>query len=103
VCDLGYLRHVYRKPEGSLGYRCPAEPVNAYERKGGKAEQTLGRKCLCNGLLANIGIPQCHASGYVEKMLLTAGDDLKKLSPLVEQSGDSYSARDVVKYLLGSG
>jgi len=36
-------------------------------------------------------------------MLLTAGDDLKKLSPLVEQSGDSYSARDVVKYLLGSG
>ena len=24
ICDLGYLRHPYRKTDGTVGYRCPA-------------------------------------------------------------------------------
>jgi nitronate monooxygenase len=27
ICDLGYLRHPYRKTDGTVGYRCPAEPL----------------------------------------------------------------------------
>ena len=58
VCDLGYLRHPYRKEDGTLGYRCPAEPVANYIRKGGQEQDAQGRKCVCNGLLATIGLGQ---------------------------------------------
>ena len=27
VCDLGYLREPYAGPDGKIGYRCSAEPV----------------------------------------------------------------------------
>ena len=27
ICDLGYLRHAYKKPDGTIGQPCPAEPV----------------------------------------------------------------------------
>lgn len=102
ICDLGYLRHVYKKSDGSLGYRCPAEPVEAYLRKGGQVEDTIGRKCLCNALMANIGFPQHQRNGYVEKPLVTAGDDLRDLSRLVRSGQLSYSAEDVIRYLLPS-
>lgn len=32
-CDLGYLREIYRRADGTPGYRCPAEPVDDYLRK----------------------------------------------------------------------
>ena len=35
ICDLGYLRHPYRKTDGTIGYRCPAEPLANFLRKGG--------------------------------------------------------------------
>src|SRR3546814_6519279 len=40
VCDLGYLRTSYRKPDGSVGYRCPSEPVESYVAQGGAIEAT---------------------------------------------------------------
>ena len=76
VCDLGYLRTPYQRPDGRLGYRCSAEPVQAYVDKGGRLEETVGRRCLCNGLMANIGHAQVRADGRVEPPLLTSGDDL---------------------------
>jgi nitronate monooxygenase len=102
ICDLGYLRHVYREADGSLAYRCPAEPVEAYVRKSGSVEDTVGRKCLCNGLMANIGFPQQHQTGYLEKPLVTAGDDFRRLSRFVNNGGLSYSAEDVIRHLLPS-
>ncbi len=42
--------------DGQIGYRCSAEPVENYVAKGGKIEDTVGRKCLCNTLMANIGL-----------------------------------------------
>ncbi|MBW7957013.1 MAG: nitronate monooxygenase [Deltaproteobacteria bacterium] len=102
VCDLGYLRHVYKKDDGSLGYRCPAEPVHEYVRKGGRIEDTEGCKCLCNGLMANIGLPQRRASGYVEKPLVTAGKDFSLVKEVLEKVGKpSYSAKDVLDSILG--
>ena len=100
VCDLGYLRRPYRKPDGTLGYRCPAEPVDAYIRKGGRAEETCERKCLCNALTANIGLPQQRDSGYVEPPLVTSGDDLVHLARFLKPGEDSYSADVVVRQLL---
>lgn len=99
-CDLGYLREVYTRGDGALGYRCPAEPVEDYVRKGGKIEETVGRKCLCNGLMATIGLPQHDWQGNQEMPLVTAGDDLRGLARLVPAGESSYSAMDVLRYVL---
>ncbi|MDR0535913.1 MAG: nitronate monooxygenase [Puniceicoccales bacterium] len=58
VCDLGYLRSAYKREDGSTGFRCAAEPVESYVRKGGKAEDAQKRVCLCNGLMAAAGYAQ---------------------------------------------
>lgn len=102
VCDLGYLRRAYRKPDGTLGYRCPSEPVNDYLAKGGAIEDTAGRKCLCNALMSNIGMPQRHADGYEELPMLTAGDDLECLKAFISPGRLSYRAQDVIESLLPS-
>jgi nitronate monooxygenase len=99
VCDLGYLRTAYRTPAGRLGYRCPAEPVDTYVKKGGDLEDTVGRKCLCNALLADIGHGQVRDGGAVEKPLITSGDDLRKIGDFA-QGRLRYSAGEVVDYLL---
>ena len=99
-CDLGGLREVYRKADGSLGYRCPAEPVDAYVRKGGLAADTVGRKCLCNGLAATVGFGQAR-QGVAEPPLLTAGNEVSDLARLVPAGAEGYRAEDVVRYLRG--
>ncbi len=100
VCDLGYLREVYRDEQGEAGYRCPAEPVADYVRKGGKIEDTVGRKCLCNALMADVGLGQARKRGVTEQPLVTSGDDLAAIVPLLDASDSSYAAADVVAYLL---
>jgi len=99
ICDLGYLRDAYRTPEGAIGYRCASEPVTVYLSKGGKIEDTVGRKCLCNALMANIGQPQVR-NKYVEQGLITSGDDISELAPYLPLEGLVYSAKDVVNRLL---
>ncbi len=103
VCEAGYLRVPYRGQDGEIGYRCPAEPASAYLRKGGKMDDTIGRRCVCNGLIAAIGLGQRHRDGAVEPPLATIGQDLSFLPKLVGASRDSYRAADVVAYLLQGG
>jgi len=100
VCDLGYLRRAYRKPEGTLGYRCPGEPEDHYAAKGGALADTPGRKCVCNGLLSTIGLGQIQSGGYREPALLTAGDDVKELARFLPPEQETYSAADVIGHLL---
>lgn len=100
LCDLGYLRRAYRKPDGTLGYRCPAEPEDDYARKGGDPSETTNRKCLCNALMANIGLGQHRADGYDEPAMLTAGNDLASITRFITPDRLSYHARDVVEALL---
>jgi nitronate monooxygenase len=102
ICDVGYLREAYRTPVGTIGYRCAAEPVTTYVAKGGKSENTIGRKCLCNALLANVGHPQVRNGNYIEKGLITAGDDLTALTPFLPADGWVYSAADVVNKLMSA-
>ncbi len=100
-CDLGYLRQAFKQTDGSIGWRCPAEPIDSYVRKGGKAEETMGRKCICNALVANIGLEQCRRGSELEKPLITCGDDVKQIHRfLPDEEATSYSARDVVRRLL---
>jgi len=100
VCDLGFLREAYVTPDGGIGYRCSAEPVASYVAKGGKVEDTVGRKCLCNALLANIGYQQTRKDGSVEPALVTVGDDLNTVAQFLAPGRSSYSAADVVASLL---
>ncbi len=100
ICDLSYLRHAYKKPDGTLGWRCPSEPVKDYVRKGGNEEDTHGRKCVCNGLMANIGLGQIHRGGEEERALITSGDDVANVARFLEPGASSYRAVDVLRYLL---
>jgi len=100
ICDLGYLRHLYRRADGSVGYRCPAEPVEHFRRKGGSVLETLGRKCICNALPATAGLPQVRREGIHELPILTAGDDLGYVAHFLPPGRDAYSAADVLRVLL---
>jgi len=100
LCDLGYLRRAYRKSDGTLGYRCPSEPIDDYLAKGGLLEETAGRKCLCNALMANIGMEQRREDGYRELPMLTAGDDLDCIRPFITTERLDYHAKDVIDALL---
>lgn len=96
VCNMGYLRIPYEKEDGSIGYKCAAEPVEAYVRKGGKRENTAGRKCLCNALMAAAGYPLTAKDGSLELPLVTIGDDINVLKG--KQYG--YSAKDALNEIL---
>jgi nitronate monooxygenase len=100
ICDLGFLREPYRTPEGGIGYRCAAEPVSVYVAKGGNVEDTVGRKCVCNGLLANIGYQQVRNGKRMEYPLITAGDDLYTVAQFLKPGRTEYSAADVVSLLM---
>jgi len=102
ICDLGFLRRTYRKPDGTVGYRCPGEPEADFVRKGGTPEEAAGRKCLCNGLGATIGLGQIQKGGRAEPPLITAGDDLGQIGRFAAPGADSYTAADVIGRLLAS-
>ncbi|MBI2512383.1 MAG: nitronate monooxygenase [Opitutae bacterium] len=97
-CDLGYLRDVYAKPDGSVGYRCPAEPVENFAAKSGDPAAAAGRKCLCNGLLAAIGLGQRGAGNFVEPPIVTAGDDVRNIARYLEPGATDYGVDDVLRH-----
>jgi nitronate monooxygenase len=101
MCEMGFLREAYRKEDGSVGFRCPAEPVAVYLAKGGKIEETVGRKCICNGLFANIGLAQRLPDGSLEPCILTLGDDFANIGRFCTSEHPDYTAADVVRHLLG--
>jgi nitronate monooxygenase len=100
ICDLGFLREMYRGDDGQVAYRCPAEPLSTYLAKGGQAEDAVGRKCLCNALMANIGHQQVRCGHHVEPALVTAGDDLTEMARFLPAGSASYGAADVLDALL---
>lgn len=99
LCDLGYLREAFTQPDGTIGYRCGAEPLGNFFRKGGTADMATGRKCLCNGLLATVGLGQTVAASP-ERALITAGQDVACLARYAPEGATSYRASDVLRVLL---
>jgi len=101
VCDLGVLRSAYLKADGEVDYRCPAEPLAQYVRKGGREMNTEGRLCLCNALFASAGFPQRRPGGACEAPLVTSGTDLEPVVHLIGATdGPGYAAADAVAHLL---
>ncbi len=103
ICDLGFLREAYKTPEGTIGFRCAAEPVSVYVSKGGKIEDTRGKKCICNALIATAGHPQIRNSKHIEAGIVTAGDDLSGVKRFFPSGSLTYTASDVIKKLLNGG
>ena len=102
ICDLGYLRSPVERADGKIAYRCASEPVHMYARKGGADEDTSGRKCLCNALMANIGLGQVRRGGYVEEPAVTLGQDLSGAQALLALHPDGWTARQAVDWLLST-
>lgn len=101
LCDLGHLRVPYARLNGAIGYRCPGEPVHTYLRKGGDAADTAGRACLCNALLANVGLGQTRRDcGYAEDPLVTLGSGLDGVSAMLQRYPAGWSAAQAVTWLL---
>ena len=100
-CNLGYLRLPYKKADGTVGYRCRSDEPGNYADQEGDAKDAEGRKCLCNGLVANIGMPQVYPNGYLEQPLVTSGDDLPLITGFLPKGRSIYTAGDVVRNLMG--
>jgi len=96
ICNVGALISLYEKEDGSLGYRCAAEPLVNFVAKGGDIADTVGRGCICNGLLSTAGL-----TNQGELPVVTLGDDTSFLPVLMANANDSYSAKDAIDYLLG--
>lgn len=99
ICDIGYLRSLAKDESGKVVYRCSAEPVEDYVRKGGTREEAEDRVCLCNALAAAAGQAQHRKDGYLEPPIVTAGDALSQLRQQLPDDRRSYSVRDVLDVL----
>ena len=99
ICNLGYLRQLYAKGDSHVGYRCPGEPEKNFLAKGGTMEATVGKRCLCNGLLATVGLGQTR-DGVSEPPIVTSGDDYSFLLHVTRGDDVDYGATDVIEYLM---
>jgi hypothetical protein len=50
--------------------------------------------------MANIGLGQTRPSGATEPLLVTSGDDVATVARFLPEGADSYTAADVIDYLL---
>jgi nitronate monooxygenase len=98
-CSVGYLVEAYTTKRGRMGFRCPAEPIAAYLRKGGSLEATEGRVCLCNGLAAAAKDGQ-RSDKPDEAFIATLGQEGHFIHELMPDAGGSYSAEDVVNFIF---
>lgn len=99
ICDLGFLRTPVEREDGRLAYRCPSEPEHMYVKKGGEAGDTVGRICLCNALLADVGLGKERKNGYVELPAVTLGQDLSGPERLAETHPEGWTAEQAVHWL----
>lgn len=106
LCDVAQLQSAYLTPEGRLEFRCPAEPVADFVRKGGREKNTEGRVCLCNGLLATGGLAQVRPDGYVEPPIVTLGEDLESVRKLLSSLAagqETYAIGKALRYVTKPG
>lgn len=100
LCDLSYLRTPKIDEAGKVRYVCASEPEHKYIDKGGDPADLVDRLCLCNGLMASIGLGQERADGYNEAPLLTLGSSTNEVAEMLERYPDGWSAADLVNTLL---
>ena len=111
VCDIGLLQQRgLSKPaeDGTrrLFQRCPAAPLDDFASKRGLAINTEDRRCLCNGLLACVGLGQTgiqNGEQMEEPAIVTIGNHLDGIRRLSRNGQSPYWARDVVADILPQG
>jgi nitronate monooxygenase len=109
ICDIGILQQVgLHKPaeggERQLFQRCAAGPIASYVNKRGLERNTEERRCLCNGLLACVGLGQIkelRGELMAEPAIVTLGDHLDGIRRLSRQGQTHYWVKDVVADILG--
>ena len=109
VCDIGLLQQIGLSSADAGGVRevfqrCPAGPVEVYVDRRGLERNTAERRCLCNGLLACVGLAQTKAQAgelYEEPAIVTLGDHLDGVRRLSRGGQTHYWAKDVVGDILG--
>lgn len=109
VCDLGFLRQRgLSKPDADgsrqLFQRCPAAPVDDFVSKRGLSFNTEEKRCLCNGLLASVGLGQVGSQAgerVEEPAIITLGNHLDGIRRVSRQGQSVYWARNAVEDILG--
>lgn len=104
-CDLGFLQQRgLEKPDSEgmrrLFQRCPAEPLEDFVNKRGLAFNAADKRCLCNGLLAGVGLGQIHPKDGEEPAIVTLGNDLSGVRRLSRNGQTTYWASEVVEDML---
>lgn len=87
-----------------LFQRCPAGPIATYLDRRGLERNTEDRRCLCNGLIACVGLGQVRQRNqeWVEEpAIITLGNHLDGVRRLSRQGQTPYHAQDVVADILG--
>ena len=105
VCDLGFLQQRgLSKPDADrnrrLLQRCPAAPLDDFVNKRGLPMNAEGKCCLCNGLLAGVGLGQVNTQCGEEPAIVTLGNHLRGVRRLSRQGQCPYWAKDVVEDIL---
>ncbi len=94
-CSRKALQFPAELPDGKIVFRCSAEPVDDYVRRGGRVEDTIGARCLCNGLFAAVGLGNPN-----EVPIFTMGDDVSFLLYLMPSDKSVFTSKQVLKFLL---
>jgi hypothetical protein len=68
-------------------------------KKGGEEEDLKARICLCNGLVAAVGLGQERPDGYKEAPLLTLGATTSDVEGMLKEFPTGWSAVDVINRL----
>ena len=103
ICDIGALLVPYLKGgEGKdkYGYRCSAEPIISYCKKGGNRKDTDCKGCLCNGLFSTVDLGQRLANGLIEPPIVTHGKDYSFIQYLILHENGKFSIEDATRRLL---
>lgn len=95
ACNQRALHMPYQMPDGSIEGRCPAEPEKEYERHGGDVKDTVGRRCICNGLMTTAGF-----GDESEPAIVTLGGNLRSLDCLTANGKMIYTAAETINFLL---
>lgn len=108
ICDIGLLQQRgLSKPAADgtrrLFQRCPAAPLDDFISKRGLPINAGKRRCLCNGLLACVGLGQSglqNGAGPEEPAIITLGNHLDGIRRLSRNGQVPYWVRDVVADIL---
>jgi NAD(P)H-dependent flavin oxidoreductase YrpB (nitropropane dioxygenase family) len=109
VCDIGLLQQRgLSKPaeDGSrrIFQRCAAAPLDDFAGKRGLPLNTTDRRCLCNGLLATVGLGQTgwkNGQPMEEPAIVTLGNHLDGIRRLSRNGQTPYWVHDVITDILG--